>query len=231
LTARLLTGKPVAAEVRQQVQRSVGVLKEDGITPGLAAILVGEDAASRTYVASKQKAAQAAGMSSWVHRLDASTSQSALNDLIHELNAHPGVHGILLQLPLPKGLDPDLSIGLIDPSKDVDGLTASSAGMMALGRPTFVPCTALGVAFLLRHSGIEVTGSHVVVVGRSNLVGRPLSILLSLKSGPAFPMPGGESVNLPANATVTLCHTGTSDLSVHTKEADILIVAAGMPRG
>lgn len=209
----------------------MGTLKEKGITPGLAAILVGEDAASQTYVASKEKAAQAAGMSSWVHRLDASTSQSALNDLIHELNAHPGVHGILLQLPLPKGLDPEMSVGLIDPSKDVDGLTASSAGMMALGRPTFVPCTALGVAVLLRYSSIQITGSHVVVVGRSNLVGRPLSILLSLKSGPAFPMPGGESVSLPANATVTLCHTGTGDLTAHTKEADILIVAAGIPRG
>jgi methylenetetrahydrofolate dehydrogenase (NADP+) / methenyltetrahydrofolate cyclohydrolase len=232
LTARLITGKPVAAEVKQQVKEAVAALKETGIIPGLAAILVGDNPASQTYVASKEKAAQAAGMRSWVHRLESSTSQSALGGLIEELNADPSVHGILLQLPLPKGLDSDKAVGLIDPSKDVDGLTAVNAGLLALGRPRFVPCTALGVAVLLQRSLVQVAGSHVVVVGRSSLVGRPLSILLSLKSGPAFPKgAGGETGALPANATVTLCHTGTSDLTTHTRWADILVVAAGVARG
>jgi methylenetetrahydrofolate dehydrogenase (NADP+)/methenyltetrahydrofolate cyclohydrolase len=223
-------GKPVAAEVRQHVQDAVKGLKEQGISPGLAAILVGDNPASQSYVSSKQKAAGAAGITSWVHRLDPSTPQSALNDLISELNSDPRVHGILLQLPLPKGLDPDEAVQLVDPSKDVDGLTASSAGMLALGRPRLVPCTALGVAVLLQRSDIQVAGSQVVVVGRSNLVGRPLSILLSLKAGPPFPA-GGESVSLPANATVTLCHTGTKEMTAHTQQADILVVAAGVPRG
>jgi methylenetetrahydrofolate dehydrogenase (NADP+)/methenyltetrahydrofolate cyclohydrolase len=231
LTARLLSGKPVAAEVRQHVQEGVSVLKENGIAPGLAAILVGDNPASQTYVSSKQKAAEAAGINSWVHRLDSTTSQSGLNDLISELNADQRVHGILLQLPLPKGLDPDEAVQLIDPSKDVDGLTASSAGMLALARPRFVPCTALGVAVLLRRNGVQVAGSDVVVVGRSNLVGRPLSILLSLKAGPPFPAGGGETINLAANATVTLCHTGTKEMAAHTRQADILVVAAGSPRG
>ncbi|MDQ4149533.1 MAG: bifunctional 5,10-methylenetetrahydrofolate dehydrogenase/5,10-methenyltetrahydrofolate cyclohydrolase [Actinomycetota bacterium] len=229
MTSRLIHGKPIAAEVRQKVQEGVASLAARGVVPGLAAILVGDDPASQTYVGSKQKAAEAAGMTSWVHRLDASTPQRELNGLIEQLNADTSVHGILLQLPLPRGLDSDEAVGLISSQKDVDGLTAGSAGRLALGRPFFVPCTALGVAVMLAAENVEVAGADVVVVGRSNLVGRPLSILLSMKSGPPNPL-GEDGAALPANATVTLCHTGTADLSSHTRRADILVVAAGAAR-
>lgn len=202
-----------------------------GPKPGLAAILVGDDPASQVYVGSKEKAATTAGMESWVHRLPGSVSQDELTYLIRRLNDDDAVHGILLQLPLPKGLDADAAIDILHPRKDVDGLTAASAGLLALGRPRFVPCTPLGIQVMLGLSGVQVEGAHAVVVGRSNLVGRPISILLSSKSAGTVPdyvaERGGPA---PVNATVTLCHTGTVDLHTYTRAADILIVAAGRPR-
>ncbi|HVE75220.1 MAG TPA: bifunctional 5,10-methylenetetrahydrofolate dehydrogenase/5,10-methenyltetrahydrofolate cyclohydrolase [Actinomycetota bacterium] len=218
MSAQIIDGKKIASEIREDVTRRVAALSEEGIKPGLAAILVGDDPASHVYVSSKEKAAQSAGMNSFVHRLPADTQQDALMELIASLNANPAVHGILLQIPIPKHLDPDAAILSIDPAKDVDGLHPQSVGLLAQGKPRFVSCTPLGVKVLLERTGAKVEGSHVVVVGRSNLVGRPVSILLSLKAD-------------NANATVTLCHTGTTNLEDHTMNADILIVAAGVPKG
>jgi methylenetetrahydrofolate dehydrogenase (NADP+)/methenyltetrahydrofolate cyclohydrolase len=217
MTARIIDGKAAAAEVRAQLAGEVGELATHGVIPGLAAVLVGDDPASQVYVGSKEKAAQAIGMASFVHRMPAETTQDELLARVAELNDDPAVHGIIVQLPLPRGLDPIAAQEALDFRKDVDGLTPMSAGLLALGRPRFVPCTPLGVQSLLIREGVKVEGSHTVVVGRSNLVGRPLATLLSHKG------PG-------SNATVTLCHTGTTDLAVHTRQADILIVAAGVPR-
>lgn len=230
MTARIIDGKQIAAEVKEQVKRRVDELAPTGVVPGLAAILVGDDPASQVYVGSKEKAAQAAGMNSWVHRLPQDASQAQVEDTIQRLNADEKVHGILLQLPLPKGLDPIQAVELIDHRKDSDGLTSASAGLLAQGNPGFVPCTAFGVQVLLAASGTRVKGANVVIVGRSNLVGRPLSILLSLKQGLPNPLsPEGEP--LPADGTVTLCHTGTADIPAQTRQADILVVAAGVLRG
>lgn len=229
MTGTRIDGKLVSAEVKEQVRLGVEELKAStGIVPGLAAILVGDDPASQVYVGSKEKAALAAGMNGWVHRLPADSSQAQVEDTIHRMNEDPAVHGILLQLPLPKGLDSIAAVELIDYRKDSDGLTSASAGLLSQGNPRFVPCTALGVQVLLAHTGVQVKGANVVVVGRSNLVGRPLSILLSLKSGPTNPL--NPDQRLPADGTVTLCHTGTADLAAHTREADILVVAAGVTK-
>lgn len=216
--AELIDGKAISSEVREQIASRAAELRDRGVTPGLAAVLVGDDPASQVYVGSKEKAALKAGMNSWVHRLPATTTQIELEDLLKLLNRAPNVHGILLQLPLPKGLDASSAVETISFDKDVDGLTSKSAGLLALGRPRFVPCTPKGIQVLLEKTGTKVQGAHVVVVGRSNLVGRPISILLSLKAD-------------SANATVTLCHTGTVDLESHTRQADILIVAAGVAGG
>ncbi|MCA1839694.1 MAG: bifunctional 5,10-methylenetetrahydrofolate dehydrogenase/5,10-methenyltetrahydrofolate cyclohydrolase [Actinomycetota bacterium] len=219
MTAQIIDGKAVAAQVRQQVAEGVAALTAShAVTPGLAAIVVGDDPASHVYVGSKEKAAKAAGMNSWVHKLKADCSQQDLGELLTSLSQDSAVNGILLQMPLPKGLDSDAALDLIAADKDVDGLTPASAGRLALGRPGFVPCTPLGVKVLLEHTGVKTEGAHVVVVGRSNLVGRPLSILMSLKAH-------------SANATVTLCHTATVGLEHFTRQADILVIAAGTPKG
>ncbi|MGH2722430.1 MAG: bifunctional 5,10-methylenetetrahydrofolate dehydrogenase/5,10-methenyltetrahydrofolate cyclohydrolase [Actinomycetota bacterium] len=217
MTARIIDGKAAAAEVRARLAGEVAELSASGVVPGLAAVLVGDDPASQVYVGSKEKAAHGIGMASFVHRLPATTSQDELLARVAGLNGDPAVHGIIVQLPLPPGLDPIDAQEALDFRKDVDGLTPMSAGLLALGRPRFVPCTPLGVQYLLTREGVKVEGSHTVVVGRSNLVGRPLATLLSHK---------GHG----SNATVTLCHTGTTDLAEHTRRADILIVAAGVPR-
>lgn len=216
MTATIIDGKAIAAEMREQIARRVEELKARGITPGLAAVLVGEDEGSKVYVAGKEKAAVAAGMNSFVQRLPATTSQLQLSEVVDSLNNDANVHGILVQFPLPKGMDEIAIQEAIDPAKDVDALHPFNAGLLVLGRPRFVPCTPLGIQVLLEKSGTKVEGAHVVVVGRSNLVGRPISILLSRKTE-------------AANATVTLCHTGTVNLEDHTRDADILIVAAGQP--
>lgn len=217
MTARIIDGKAAAAEVRARLAGEVAELSASGVVPGLAAVLVGDDPASQVYVGSKEKAAHGIGMASFVHRMPATTSRDELLARVAELNGDPAVHGIIVQLPLPRGLDPIAAQEALDFRKDVDGLTPMSAGLLALGRPRFVPCTPLGVQYLLTREGVKVEGSHTVVVGRSNLVGRPLATLLSHK---------GDG----SNATVTLCHTGTTDLADHTRRADILIVAAGVPR-
>lgn len=215
MTARLIEGRKIARAIRREVASQVSELVSEGVRPTFAAVIVGDDPASVLYVESiKGRAAEAAGIGPSIHRLPEKSSLGEVLDLIARLNADPGVHGILIQLPLPTHLD-DIEVqSAVDPLKDVDGLHPQNAGLLALGRPRFIPCTPLGVQILLERSGIKVEGSHVVVVGRSNLVGRPLSILLSAKRE-------------GANATVTLCHTGTVDLASHTQTADILIVAAG----
>lgn len=192
-----------------------------GTTPGLVAVLVGDDPASAAYVAGKERDAAAVGIRSFVHRLPAETSQAALLELVAQLNADPAVHGVIVQMPLPAHLDATAAQEALDPAKDVDGLHPVNAGLLAMGRPRFVPCTPLGVQVLLDSAGISVEGAHAVVVGRSQLVGRPISTLLSNKCA---------GLLRACNATVTLCHTATIDLPAHTRRADILVVAAGRPK-
>jgi methylenetetrahydrofolate dehydrogenase (NADP+)/methenyltetrahydrofolate cyclohydrolase len=215
MAALVIDGKAVAAEVRERVASEVRdfAAAHDGRVPGLATVLVGEDPASHVYVANKRKQSEEVGMRSIHHELDASTPEGELLALIGELNADDEVDGILVQLPLPDQIDQDAVIAAIDPAKDVDGLTAGSAGLLAQGRPGLVPCTAQGVMELLRHAGVAVQGADAVIVGRSILVGRPLASLL-----------------LNADATVTVCHSRTRDLGGVCRRADILVAAVGSPR-
>lgn len=214
MEARIIDGKAIAADVRERIAGQISELEKAGVVPGLAAILVGDDPPSRIYVTGKQKDAHSVGIASFVHTLPADVRQEELLTLISDLNADSRVHGILVQLPLPDGLDANATVAAVAPSKDVDGLHPENAGLLSLGRPRFVPCTPLGVQVLLERADVKVEGAHVVIVGRSRLVGRPLSILLSSKGA-------------GANATVTLCHTGTRDLAEHTSRADVVVVAAG----
>jgi methylenetetrahydrofolate dehydrogenase (NADP+)/methenyltetrahydrofolate cyclohydrolase len=224
MSARIIDVKAVAARVREQVAREVAGMDAK---PGLATVLVGDDPASAVYVRMKREDSAEVGIESFHHEPGGDVSADELAGLLRELNEDERVHGILLQLPLPGGLDPAAAVDRIDYRTDVDGLTPASAGRLSLGRPTFVPCTALGVQLLLAKTGTKLRGARAVVVGRSNLVGRPASILLSLKSGPPNPLSAaGEA--LPADATVTLCHTGTADIGAATREADVLIIAAGV---
>ena len=211
---RLIDGKAIAAAVRAELAAKTADLRSHGIAPGLAVILVGDNPASVSYVTAKEKACAEVGIVSFPHHLPADTSQEELLALIARLNADPAVHGILVQLPLPRGFDEDAVLLAIDPAKDVDGFHPVSAGRMMLGQPTFLPCTPHGILVLLERSGISVAGRHVVVVGRSNIVGKPVANLLLQKG---------------ADATVTVCHSRTPDLGVFTRQADILIVATGHP--
>jgi len=215
MSATVIDGNAVAAEVRARVAREVRdfAASHDGRVPGLATVLVGDDPASRVYVSNKRKQTEEVGMRSIHHGLEASASQEELLALIGELNAEDEVDGVLVQLPLPPQIDQDAVVATIDPAKDVDGLTAGSAGLLAHGRPGLVPCTPQGVMELLRHAGVELEGAEAVVVGRSILVGRPLASLL-----------------LNASATVTVCHSRTRDLGAVCRRADILIAAVGSPR-
>jgi len=215
MAATVIDGKAVAAGVRARVADGVREFADahGGRVPGLATVLVGDDPASQVYVGNKRKQTEEVGMRSIHHGLDASTPQDELLELIAELDADDGVDGILVQLPLPDGIDQDAVVGAIDPRKDVDGLTAGSAGLLAQGRPGLVPCTPQGVMDLLAHAGVEVEGAEAVVVGRSILVGRPLVSLL-----------------LNASATVTVCHSRTHDLPAICRRADILVAAVGSPR-
>jgi methylenetetrahydrofolate dehydrogenase (NADP+) / methenyltetrahydrofolate cyclohydrolase len=208
--ARILDGKAVAAEVRSEVAAQVAELKEKGVPVRLDVILVGEDPASVTYVASKQRDSAEVGIDSRVHRFPADVSQRELAALVESLNGDPAVSGFFIQLPLPKGLDSMSLISRIDPAKDVDGLSPESAGRLALGLPSLLPCTPHGIIRLLRRNAIELAGREAVVIGRSNLVGKPLSQLL-----------------LRENATVTVCHSRTRDLPEVARRADVLVVAAG----
>ena len=216
MTARIIDGKSIAAQVRAEVAGRVRALRDRGVVPGFVDLLIGDDAASSTYVRMKNRAARELGMEAYDNLLPVAAGRDEALGIIRELNADPKVHGVIVQSPLPAESAIDifeLQVA-ISPEKDVDGLHPENQGLLAMGRPRFVPATPWGVVEILHREGIQVEGRRVVVVGRSNLVGRPLSILLSLKE------PG-------LNATVTLCHTGTKDLAMETRRADILIVAAG----
>ena len=208
--AKILAGKAVAAKIRSEVAGGVAELKSSGIPIRLDVILVGNDPASATYVRMKQRDSAEVGIESRDHRFPANISQKELATLVEKLNADAAVSGFFIQLPLPGRLDPLALISSIDPSKDVDGLSPLSAGRLAVGLPSLLPCTPHGVVQLLKRSGIEIAGKEAVVIGRSNLVGKPLAQLL-----------------LRENATITLCHSRTRDLPEVAKRADILVVAAG----
>ena len=214
MAAIVIDGKVIAAKVNEETRVRVGRLKERGINPCLAVILVGENPASLSYVKGKQKALAEAGMESRDFRLAETVSEGELLSLVASLNADPRVHGILVQLPLPPRIRESLIINAIDPGKDVDCFHPVSLGKLLQGQDGFLPCTPHGIVVLLRELHIPVSGSHTVIVGRSNIVGKPLSVLLARRE---------------LNATVTLCHTGTRDLASHTRSADILIAAAGNP--
>ena len=216
MTARIIDGKAIGAQVRAEVAERVRRLSERGVVPGFVDLLIGDDPASKTYVGMKYRAAAEAGMKAFDHFLPASASRAEALEIIETLNADPAVHGVIVQSPLPAESPIDIFElqCAIDPIKDVDGLHPDNQGLLALGRPRYVPATPAGVVELLHRERIDVDGRHVVVVGRSTLVGRPLSILFSLKES-------------GLNATVTLCHTGTKDLRMETVRADVLVVAAG----
>ena len=214
MAAFVIDGKEIARKKREEAAVRAAALRERGIIPCLAVILVGEDPASLSYVAGKQKALAEAGMESRDYRFPADTDEAALLRLIAELNGDASVHGILVQLPLPRHINEDRIIAAIDPAKDVDGIHPLSSGNLIQGRPGFVPCTPAGVLAILDEMKIPTAGTHAVIVGRSNIVGKPLAALLA----------GRER-----NATVTVCHTGSGDIGRYTREAGILIAAAGRP--
>ena len=215
MSAKIIDGFAIANEVRLDVANEVTILKEKGITPTLAVILVGENPASVSYVTGKTKALHEAGMKDDTHKLPESTTEEELLNLIKKLNMNPSINGILVQLPLPKQINADKVIATIDPKKDVDGFHPENIGRMFLGEETFIPCTPYGVVHLLQHEGIKTKGANVVIVGRSNIVGKPLSLLMLSKE---------------INATVTVCHSGTGNLNEITKTADILVAAIGSPQ-
>jgi methylenetetrahydrofolate dehydrogenase (NADP+) / methenyltetrahydrofolate cyclohydrolase len=220
VTARIIDGKAIAQQVRADVAERVTKLKaEHGVTPGFVDLLIGDDPASAMYVPLKYKAAGEAGMRAFDRLLPATATRDEALKIIDDLNADPNVHGVIVQSPLPdeSGIDIFELQRAISPEKDVDGLHPENQGLLAVGRPRYVPATPSGVIELLHRDGVPVEGRRVVVVGRSTLVGRPLSIVLSQK-GPGL------------NATVTLCHTGTKDLAVETRRAEILVVAAGQAK-
>ena len=214
MSAKIIDGFAIANEVRSDIAKEVLSLKEKGITPTLAVILVGENPASVSYVTGKTKALHEAGMKDDTHKLPESTTEEELLKLIKKLNEEPSINGILVQLPLPKQINADKVIATIDPKKDVDGFHPENIGCMFLGEETFIPCTPYGVVHLLQHEGIKTKGANVVIVGRSNIVGKPLSLLMLSKD---------------VNATVTVCHSGTKNLEEVTKTADILVAAIGSP--
>ncbi len=213
MNARIIDGKAVAQAVRLEVAAQVRELADQGIVPGLAVVLVGEDPTSQIYVRNKSRACREVGIRAFDHALPASTSAAELCALLHRLNADPQVDGVLLQLPLPAGLPAQRILMELDPRKDVDGLLPDNVGLLWLGQPRFVPCTPLGVMRLLKEAGTPLSGAEVVVVGRSHLVGRPVAALL-----------------LQADATVTLCHSRTRDLEEVVRRADVLVAAMGRPR-
>lgn len=218
MTARLLDGAALGRQIRAEVATDVAELLRLGTRPGLAVILVGEDPASQVYVRSKGRACEEAGMASVTHRLPDTTTQEDLLRLIDQVNADPAIHGLLVQLPLPKHINTDLVLRRVSPDKDVDGFHPVNVGKLVLGDPTgFRPATPYGVQQMLVRSGIETKGANAVILGRSTIVGRPMAGLL-LKDGP-----GG-------NATVTVCHSRSRDLPAITRNADILVAAIGKPR-
>ena len=210
MTARIIDGKSIAKELRESLAPRVAALKEQGITPGLTVIVVGDDPASAIYVRNKERACVKLGMNSQVLRFPAETTQEEILNTVRLLNQDDSVHGILVQLPLPRHIDEQAVLRAIDPDKDVDGFHAMNAGRLMNGEPGFVACTPKGVMRLLEVSGVELDGKNAVVVGRSNIVGKPMALLL-----------------LQKNCTVTIAHSHTKDLTAVTRSADILVVAVG----
>lgn len=213
----ILSGKDVSQSVYQSLLNRISNLKDQNITPGLAVVIVGEDPASQVYVRSKTKKFKQLNLNTESFKLPDSTSEEELLNLIDDLNENDQFHGILVQLPLPKQIDSQRVLETIDPKKDVDGFHPKNAGLLSIGRPRFVPCTPKGIMRILSHYNIDLKGKHVVVVGRSNIVGRPISILTSLKQE-------------GANGTTTICHSGTPDIAQFTQAADVIIVALGVPQ-
>ena len=217
MSAKTIDGKKLAERTRAEIAAGVAALKaEKGVTPGLAVILVGDNPASVSYVTAKEKACRDAGMISCEIRMPADAAEDAVIDAVKSLNADPTMLGILVQLPLPKGISEKRVIDAISPEKDVDGFTPVNVGKMLIGEECFLPCTPHGILKLIEEAGLDVAGKHAVVIGRSNIVGKPVAALLARKAP-------------HANATVTLCHTGTPDVSVYTRTADVVVVAAGRP--
>ena len=211
----ILSGLEASKALYSSLESRISHLKDRGIVPGLAAVLVGNNPASEIYVKNKTKKFESLGLKTDVFRLEETVSEDELLSLISKLNTDSEFHGILVQLPLPKHLDSEKVLNAIIPTKDVDGFHPENAGLLSIGKPRFVPCTPKGIMFILKHFNIDLNGKHVVVIGRSNIVGRPISILASLKE--------------LGNATVTLCHSGTKDLKYFSKQADVLVAALGSP--
>ncbi|UMV46732.1 bifunctional methylenetetrahydrofolate dehydrogenase/methenyltetrahydrofolate cyclohydrolase FolD [Paenibacillus macerans] len=210
MSAPIINGKQVSQDIRASLREEVEELKKQGLTPGLAVVLVGEDPASQVYVRNKEKACHDLGYYSEVHRLPASTSQDELLALVDKLNRQNNIHGILVQLPLPKHIDEKAVIDAISVDKDVDGFHPVNVGNLVIGDDSLLPCTPAGVIELIKRAGVEIAGKHAVVIGRSNIVGKPVSLLLQRE-----------------NATVTMCHSRTANMKELTKQADILVVAIG----
>ena len=210
MSYQLIDGKQIAKEIRAELKKEVSQLTEEGLKPGLAVILVGNNPASETYVRSKIRASEEIGIHSRLIRMEETVQEEELLNQVKELNEDPTIHGILVQLPLPAHIDPDKVIATISPSKDVDGFSPVNMGKMMIGQNGLLPCTPYGIMQLFKRTGIFLEGKHAVVVGRSNIVGKPMAMLLQ-----------------QANATVTLCHSKTADLAHHTRQADILVAAVG----
>jgi methylenetetrahydrofolate dehydrogenase (NADP+)/methenyltetrahydrofolate cyclohydrolase len=218
VSASLIDGKAIAAAFRKQIATQTAELRSaHGIIPGLAAVLVGDDPASAVYVRSKRRDCEKVGMASTLHHLDAGVAEADLLDLIDSLNRDAAIHGILVQLPLPGHLNARRVLDSVDPLKDVDGLHPENLGLLAQGRPRYCPCTPLGVVELLKCSNVAIGGADIVVLGRSDLVGKPLALLLMQKAE-------------HANATVTVCHSRTRNIAEHTRRADVVVAAMGQPR-
>ena len=213
MTAQILDGRQTAAAIKSELAERVGKLREQGVVPGLATVLVGDDPGSRWYVAGKHRDCAEVGIRSIRHDLPADASQAAVEEVVAELNADPGCTGYIVQLPLPRHMDENTVLGLMDPAKDADGLHPTNLGWLVLGKDAPLPCTPHGIVELLRRHDVPIAGAEVCVVGRGVTVGRPLGLLLTRRS---------------ENATVTLCHTGTRDLAKHVREADIVVAAAGV---
>jgi len=212
----ILSGIEASKALYNSLEDRIAILKKQSIIPGLAAVLVGNNPASEIYVRNKTKKFEALGLKTDLFRLDENVSEEELLSLIDKLNTDSEFHGILVQLPLPKHIDSEKVLNAIVPTKDVDGFHPENAGLLSIGKPRFIPCTPKGMMFILKHFNIDLNGKHVVVIGRSNIVGRPISILASLKE--------------LGNATVTLCHSGTKDLKYFSKQADVLVAALGSPQ-
>lgn len=223
MAAIKIDGLAISQAIRRETAERVAQLAaETGRRPGLAAVLVGENPASEVYVRNKRKACEEAGMASWLHRLPTTATQSELLDLIAQLNADPAVSGILVQLPLPKQIDEESIIRAVTPLKDVDCFHPENVGLLATGHPRFLPCTPAGVSQMLIRSGVPTAGRNVVVIGRSNIVGKPMALILMQKPHALFPEAG--------DATVTVVHRGTREMAQVVRQADVVIAAVGVPR-